>query len=197
MTRNWVWCVVGAVGGAVVGFGAYALTHRDNFDWGHAALWTGAGALVGLTLGAGAEIAAGMIAANTAVVAGTGTAGTIGIAASPAGQVAGQKFLQSPLSRFPIHAYTHLIRITSGTGLQVHHIIEARFAKALGLDPNWILSVALTPAQHQMFTNAWRNYIPYGTTNVTSDQVWAAAQQVYAQAPELLQAVWQMLFRTP
>ena len=49
---HWIWAVAGGVIGAVVGLGAYAITHQDNFQWGQAALWAGGGALIGATLGA-------------------------------------------------------------------------------------------------------------------------------------------------
>ncbi|MFZ2360400.1 MAG: RHS repeat-associated core domain-containing protein, partial [Anaerolineae bacterium] len=56
-----VWWVVGGIVGGVVGFGAYALTHQDNFNWKEAALWTGGGAVVGATFGAGAQFVAGAL----------------------------------------------------------------------------------------------------------------------------------------
>ena len=80
------WWVVGGVVGGVVGFGAYAITHRDNFDWREAALWTAGGAVVGATFGAGAQWVAGALGAKAAVTAGA-AATTAGAAArSPAGQ---------------------------------------------------------------------------------------------------------------
>jgi hypothetical protein len=59
----------------VVGFGAYALTHRDSFDWGQAALWTGGGALVGATLGVGAKWVTGALGTKAAVATTTAAAG--------------------------------------------------------------------------------------------------------------------------
>ncbi len=66
----------------------------------------------------------------------------------------------------------------------------------LGLDPGEMLSVALTPEEHQMFTNAWRSLIPYGTdyTELTAEQIWSFAQQVYANYPVLLEAAKQTIF---
>jgi len=75
------WWVVGGVVGGVVGLGAYAITHRDNFDWREAALWTAGGAVVGATLGAGAQWVAGALGAQTAATAAT-AATTAGVAAS-------------------------------------------------------------------------------------------------------------------
>ena len=90
--------------------------------------------------------------------------------------------------------------MTRGTGLHAHHLIEERFAKGLGLNAGKIPSVALTPQEHQAFTNAWRNAIGYDnmksvltTSSATLDDVWRAAQSVYRQYPELLDAVRQLL----
>ena len=85
-TGHFIWCIVGGVVGGVVGFGAYALTHQDNFDWKQAALWTGGGVVVGATLGAGAELVAGALGAEAAATAGA-AATTTGVAvSSPTGQ---------------------------------------------------------------------------------------------------------------
>ncbi|MCX7683008.1 MAG: hypothetical protein N2508_13760 [Anaerolineae bacterium] len=72
------WWVVGGVVGGVVGFGAYAITHRDNFSWREAALWTAGGAVVGATFGAGAQWVAGALGTQAAA-----TAATAATAASP------------------------------------------------------------------------------------------------------------------
>ena len=74
------WLAAGALAGGAVGFGAYGLTHRDNFSWGEAAAWAAGGAIVGGTLGAGAEVAAAYgvgagAAAGGAAAAGGGGAG--------------------------------------------------------------------------------------------------------------------------
>lgn len=66
--------MVGGIGGAIVGFGAYALTHQDDFNWKEAALWTGGGVVVGATFGAGAQWVAGVLGAKAAISAGTSAA---------------------------------------------------------------------------------------------------------------------------
>ena len=188
------WWIVGGIAGAVVGFGAYALTHRDSFDWGQAALWTGGGAVVGATLGAGAQWVAGALAAETAATA--GTAATVATTGAAAGSSASGRGLQvfSQAWKYGIDAYTRLAPRIAGTGLEVHHIIERRFALRLGLDERWIPSVALTPQEHQVFTQAWRGAIPYGIQEVTVEQVWYWAQRIYAGYPELLDAAFKTLF---
>jgi RHS repeat-associated protein len=64
------WWIVGGVVGGVVGFAAYAITHRENFDWREAALWTAGGAVVGGTLGAGAQWVAGALGTKAIATAG-------------------------------------------------------------------------------------------------------------------------------
>jgi RHS repeat-associated protein len=69
-------------------------------------------------------------------------------------------------AKFGIQPYNILrtgIREAGVTGLQKHHLIEQRFAK-LFKDQKGLtkLSIALTPAEHQSFTNAWRKAIEYG-----------------------------------
>ena len=72
-----------------------------------------------------------------------------------------------------------------------HRRIEKRFADVLGVDPNDMISIALTPAEHQVFTNAWRKAIPYGegTMNATVDQIHGAARAIYQNFPEILRAL--------
>jgi hypothetical protein len=91
--------------------------------------------------------------------------------------------------------------VRQGAGLEVHHLIEQRFAEKLGLNPANIPSVVLTREEHRVFTNAWRKAIGYRddpnlitTVNATPAHIWAAAQEVYANRPELLEAVRQILF---
>jgi RHS repeat-associated protein len=95
--------------------------------------------------------------------------------------------------QYGIQSYDELRSILSGTGLQAHHIIEQRFAQTLGLKGSEMASVALTPAEHQVFTNAWRSLIPYSTgagsyINISKQTIWEAAKQVYADYPALLDA---------
>jgi len=73
--------------------------------------------------------------------------------------------------------------------LQAHHLIEQRFANILGVDAKTMQSMALTPAEHQTFTNLWRSQIPYGlngTGLATSQSVMRAAQEVYKGYPAIL-----------
>jgi RHS repeat-associated protein len=188
------WWIVGGIVGGIVGFGAYAITHRDNLDWREAAVWTAGGAVVGGTLGAGAQWVAGALGTEAAVTAGAAT--TAGTAAAPRGLSA-----LSRAAEFGIRSYNELRTLIAGTGLRAHHIIEQRFASIFGLRPGHMQSVALTPEEHQIFTNMWRAEIGYSnstqaitTLNATAEQIWAAAQRIYAQYPELLEAARLTIF---
>jgi hypothetical protein len=80
-----------------------------------------------------------------------------------------------------------------GTGLQAHHLIEQRFAHLFGGAPrSGGLSVAVTQAEHQAFTKAWRDRIPCGpsgTGAATRESVLDAARDVYRNYPEILRGL--------
>lgn len=88
-----------------------------------------------------------------------------------------------------IGTYKDLKKLNKGSGLEVHHIVEKRFAPSIStnLKQNEMLSVALDPAEHRIFTNKWRQRLPYGKT-YSKDGIWAAAQEIYADYPSLLDA---------
>lgn len=88
--------------------------------------------------------------------------------------------------------------------MQVHHIIEKRFAPALGQSDTqarqW-LSVAVTPEGHKFITNAWRNAVgyinsnnPMNTGTVSPEYIWLVAQDIYSKYPALLEAANQTIF---
>jgi|GEM_PF-3590953 len=119
----------------------------------------------------------------------------------------------SRATEFGIKPYGRLRSLLQGTGLRAHHLIEQRFAGLMGQDAGKMrercgkdagkmrercgkdagkmLSIAVTFTEHQSFTNAWRQVIPYGqgTASATRQQVLDAARQIYAQHPELLKAL--------
>jgi hypothetical protein len=94
-------------------------------------------------------------------------------------------------SKYGIRPWNDLKKLTEGTGLRAHHLIEQRFAATLGVNPRTMQSIALTPAEHQVFTNAWRQAIPYGqgTANATVQQIQNVARQVYQDFPDILKAL--------
>src|SRR5690606_19837283 len=79
----------------------------------------------------------------------------------------------SQAGKYGIQPYNQLTKALKGTGLQAHHLVEQRFAGVLGQNARQMASVAVTKAEHQAFTNAWRQAIPYGqgTANATRQQV--------------------------
>jgi hypothetical protein len=93
---------------------------------------------------------------------------------------------------FGVKPYAEMTKALKGTGLQAHHAIEQRFAGLFGGNARQGLSVAVTPAEHQVFTNRWRELIPYGpsgTGAATRESVMSAARKVYADHPDILRAL--------
>jgi hypothetical protein len=97
----------------------------------------------------------------------------------------------SRASEFGVRPQNELRQAIQGSGLQAHHLIEQRFAAVMGEDARQKLCVAVTPAEHQAFTNAWRAAIPYGegTANVTKEMIMREAARIYADYPAILQAL--------
>ena len=92
----------------------------------------------------------------------------------------------------------------AGKGLEIHHLIELRFASALGKTTEqaqqW-LSVAVTQQEHQIFINAWRQVIGYSnqamewtTKTATPEKIWQEAQIIYKNYPALLDAARMIIF---
>jgi hypothetical protein len=54
-----------------------------------------------------------------------------------------------------------------------------------------MMSVAVTEAEHQVFTNQWRAPIPYGdgTAAATRESVIEAAREIYRHYPEILRGL--------
>jgi len=94
-------------------------------------------------------------------------------------------------SDYGIDSYKNLKKLTPGTGLEVHHLIEKRFAGIFKppKKANEMLSVVLTKEEHQVFTNAWRKKFPYGKPNPTAKEVENFAKEVYKDYPEILNAL--------
>jgi len=84
--------------------------------------------------------------------------------------------------------YANLRKVYAGSGKQVHHLLEQRFATVLKMDPKTMLSAALPKHKHQVFTNAWRGQIGYGagTKNASVQDVEKAARAVYLKYPGIL-----------
>jgi hypothetical protein len=81
-----------------------------------------------------------------------------------------------------------------------HHLIEARLAERLGIDPDTIPAAYLTRSEHQPYTRRWRNLIgytghrnPINTDTFTFEGVVEAARQVYGDRPDFLRASLEFL----
>jgi RHS repeat-associated protein len=92
---------------------------------------------------------------------------------------------------YGIKSYKEMKKLTAGTGLEAHHLIEQRFARVLGVAEKDMQSIALTEAEHQAFTNAWRARIPYGAGTRAADkaEVEKAAKQIYKNYPDILKTL--------
>ncbi len=97
----------------------------------------------------------------------------------------------SRAGQYGIQPYNSLTKLLKGSGLQAHHLLEQRFAGVLGVGPRSMSSIAVSPAEHQIFTNAWRQLIPYGqgTANATREQIMNAARIIYKDYPDILKAL--------
>ena len=97
----------------------------------------------------------------------------------------------SQAEQYGVGTYNQLRNAARGTGSEVHHLIEKRFAGLVGQKSGNMLSVVLTKAEHQAFTQAWRQVIPYGagTAQATLGTVQAAARAIYADSPAILRAL--------
>ena len=98
----------------------------------------------------------------------------------------------SRAAEFGIQPYKQMVKALKGTGLQAHHLIERRFAGAMGQRVPDMLSMAVTRAEHQAFTNAWRARIPYGragTGRATKEWILQEAREIYADYPAILRAL--------
>ncbi|WP_428986758.1 RHS repeat domain-containing protein [Stenotrophomonas lactitubi] len=94
----------------------------------------------------------------------------------------------SRAAEFGVMPYNALRRAVAGTGLKSHHLIEKRLAGVVGQKQSQMLSVAVTEAEHQPFTNAWRRAFPYGSNyrQLSADQVMNKAREIYANYPAFL-----------
>jgi RHS repeat-associated protein len=88
-----------------------------------------------------------------------------------------------------IGTYSELRAAFLNAGMQVHHLIEQRFADIIGQDRWNMASTPLTAMEHQVFTNQWSALIPRMSEDVTPEQVFEAAKTIYANFPEFLKAL--------
>ncbi len=92
-----------------------------------------------------------------------------------------------------IDAYYNLRKTNRGTGLQVHHIVEKRFADLFNIgNKNKMLGIAVSKSEHHVFTNVWRRVLPYGG-EYSRFQVIKGIVRVYYKSPKLLVSAFRTL----
>ena len=233
-TGHFINFVLGAIGGAIYGYGSQVVNNfkqgmnvsdafTKNINTEAIVFYTCAGAAIGTliapiiapvatkiaqSLTTRATVAAAKAATTTTAAVTTtynATGGDPSDELKTVSNAATNLFGNlSKAGEYLIKPYNQLRNTLSNTGLQAHHIIEQRLAPALNQTVNqarsWS-SVAVTPEEYQIFTNAWRSAIGYSnqtmeltTTNVTPQQIWAQAQIIYANYPALLDAARIQIF---
>jgi len=100
-------------------------------------------------------------------------------------------------AKYGFDTYDNLFkRVDKALNIKVHHLYEKRFAKTFGVKEGKMKSLAVTQAEHDVFTSAWRKAIPYknsknpiNTLTATQAQIKNAARRIYAEYPEILKAL--------
>ena len=96
-------------------------------------------------------------------------------------------------SSYGIASYSANKAITAGQKrvIEAHHLIEKRFVFQMGGNVNDWPTIVLTRAEHRAFTNAWLDAIPrgIGTARATRGEIEDAARSIYADYPEILNAL--------
>ena len=110
------------------------------------------------------------------------------------------KVLGNVASEYGIKSYKSLKATLNaskgkGSGLEVHHLIEKRFANLLGVKEDDMLSIVVTHDEHVKFTKAWRNEIGYNiekktketvTSNASINDIKRTIRKVYKDYPEII-----------
>ena len=87
-----------------------------------------------------------------------------------------------------IGKYKGLRKMFKGVkGVEVHHVIEKRFAVLFKPGANDFMSVPMERGLHQLITNRWRQQFAYGYNyrKITKAQMKKAINNVYKDMPEL------------
>lgn len=106
-------------------------------------------------------------------------------------------------AEFGVDSYKNLKKsveatYSTGSGLEVHHLIERRFAKQMGMKEADMPSIVLTKDEHRQFTAAWNKAIGRrGTSNTINTEtadyniILEKARTIYEDYPELLKVIEQ------
>ena len=164
------------------------------------AVWDGVGVVVDLAAAAIPVVPGGIGYVRAGINAADNVADAVKVIKT-GGALAGELNQFEKAAEFGVDSYNALrknVRDTYGTGsgLEVHHLIEQSFAKQMGLKEGDMLSIVLTKEEHKSFTAAWREEIGYkgslnsvNTETATKDQVLSAAKKIYKDYPELLKTI--------
>lgn len=94
-----------------------------------------------------------------------------------------------------LDSYSSLKKLFKGIkGVEIHHLIEKRFARFLGINQSKILSIPLTKSAHRVFTDRWRKVIPYGKKLKNLDELKYAIFNVYGDVPDVYSKIIQWLY---
>ena len=104
-------------------------------------------------------------------------------------------------SKFLTGTYKQLKKLFKGVqGVEIHHLIEKRFAALFDCNIDDFLSIPLAKELHQTITNRWRNLhkvsdsfkdFAYGSdyTLITYDLMVSAVKEVYRDMPSVMDEV--------
>ena len=186
----------------VVSVGMGVRSFAKNISAGNirGAVWDGVGVVVDLAAaaipvvpGGVGYVRAGINAADNAIDAAK--------VIKTGGALAGELNQFEKAAEFGVDSYNALRKNVldtygTGSGLEVHHLIEQRFADTMGLKSGDMPSIVLTKDEHKSFTAAWKEAIGYkgsgnsvNTETATKDQVLSAAKKIYKDYPELLKNI--------
>jgi hypothetical protein len=96
-----------------------------------------------------------------------------------------------------VRPYKQLRKLIKKTGKEAHHLIEKRFARRLGIDPDDIPAAMMLPGGHrgegESFTNLMRKQIEYGKNydDIPIQKIYEAHRDAYKKygAPEVMEAI--------
>ncbi len=100
-------------------------------------------------------------------------------------------------SKYGFQKYRDLVKLNL-PGLQRHHVIEQRLAPRMGENPDDMISIVVTPEEHNAFTQAWRQKIGYtnstnplipSTNNATRSDIVEASLEIYKDYPAIVERI--------
>lgn len=203
------WIVGGLVGGLIGG--TVSALEGNGFAAGFIQ-----GATSGAIAGAGVDLAVAVVASGG--LAGVAFGAVIAFGAGAVGEIAGQQ-ARSVATGNGLKKVDSAMRKTAGgagiintlsfglgalfqyaddgframrESIKKYGMLKTAFSKSF--IPGKMMSVALSPAEHAIFTKEWRRLIPYGSP-YSRERVIETAYQVYKDNPQLLRAALSQINR--